>query len=134
MPQAAAWSRYTYIVTAGKLPNGLSLSSAGVISGTPTTTGTSHFTIQATDSSTGAGPYNVALPYSIVIFPKVFITTTVVPTYWTVNKPGYTQTIATTGGSGSATFTVNRRQLAAWPELEPRQRRPQRYSRQQRHL
>jgi hypothetical protein len=38
------WSR-----TAGSLPPGLSVSSAGVISGTPTTPGTSYFTIRVTD-------------------------------------------------------------------------------------
>ena len=39
------WSR-----TAGSLPTNLTLSSAGVISGTPTNTGTSNFTIRATDA------------------------------------------------------------------------------------
>jgi hypothetical protein len=45
---------YTWAVTAGALPNGLSLgSSSGTISGTPAAGGTSNATIQATDS-TGA--------------------------------------------------------------------------------
>ena len=45
---------YTWAVTAGALPNGLSLgSSSGTISGTPAASGTSSATIQATDS-TGA--------------------------------------------------------------------------------
>jgi hypothetical protein len=47
-------SPYTYNVVFGSLPDGLTLSSsgttAGVISGTPTTAGTFNFTIQATDS------------------------------------------------------------------------------------
>ncbi|HMC70510.1 MAG TPA: putative Ig domain-containing protein, partial [Mycobacteriales bacterium] len=43
---------YTFAVTSGALPNSLSLSSAGAISGTPTKTGTFNFTITATDSST----------------------------------------------------------------------------------
>ncbi|MEY2974466.1 MAG: hypothetical protein RIR49_886, partial [Actinomycetota bacterium] len=38
-------------VTSGSLPTGLSLSSAGVLSGTPTTTGTSTFTVTVTDSN-----------------------------------------------------------------------------------
>ena len=43
---------YTYSVTVGALPAGLSLnSSTGVISGTPTGSGTSNFTIGATDWS-----------------------------------------------------------------------------------
>jgi hypothetical protein len=41
---------YTYAVTSGSLPAGLSLSSTGVVSGTPTAVGASSFTITATDS------------------------------------------------------------------------------------
>ncbi|MDR0213064.1 MAG: IPT/TIG domain-containing protein [Comamonas sp.] len=47
---------YRYNVTTGTLPAGLLLDPAtGVVSGTPTTTGASTFTITATDSSTGQG-------------------------------------------------------------------------------
>jgi sugar lactone lactonase YvrE len=42
---------YTWSVASGALPVGLSLSSAGVIAGTPTTPGKSSFTMQVTDSS-----------------------------------------------------------------------------------
>lgn len=41
---------YTFAVTVGSLPGGLSLSTSGVITGTPTTAATSNFTIRATDS------------------------------------------------------------------------------------
>lgn len=41
---------YTYRLTSGQLPAGLSLSS-GVISGTPTTRGTTNFTAEVTDST-----------------------------------------------------------------------------------
>lgn len=43
--QSAAWS-----VTGGSLPTGLTLSAAGVLSGTPTSTGGYSFTVQATNS------------------------------------------------------------------------------------
>src|ERR1700683_5495941 len=42
---------YTWAVSAGTLPAGLSLSSAGVVSGTPTAAGTSAFTVRVVDSS-----------------------------------------------------------------------------------
>ena len=46
---------YTWTLTGGTLlPPGLSLSSSGVISGTPIATGTTSFTVQVTDSSTPA--------------------------------------------------------------------------------
>lgn len=44
-------SPYSYEVTSGSLPNGLSMSSAGAISGTPTTEETSTFTVTVTDSA-----------------------------------------------------------------------------------
>jgi putative Ig domain-containing protein len=42
---------YTYTITGGSLPAGLSLSPAGVISGTPTATGSFSFTVTATDTA-----------------------------------------------------------------------------------
>jgi prepilin-type N-terminal cleavage/methylation domain-containing protein len=42
---------YTWSISAGSLPAGLTLSSAGVISGTPTTGGTSNFTVRVTDNA-----------------------------------------------------------------------------------
>jgi len=49
---------YTYLLASGALPGGLSLSSSGLISGTPTAVGTFLFVVSATDSSTGAGPFS----------------------------------------------------------------------------
>lgn len=42
---------YTYAVTTGTLPAGLSLTSAGVLGGNPTAAGTFTFTVTATDSA-----------------------------------------------------------------------------------
>jgi len=46
-------SPYTYAKTSGTLPGGVSLSSAGVLSGTPNATGTFTFTVTSTSTSTG---------------------------------------------------------------------------------
>jgi hypothetical protein len=47
---------YTWAITSGSLPTGLTLgSSTGVISGTPTVTGTSNFTVQVTDANFQTG-------------------------------------------------------------------------------
>ena len=48
-------SPYTWSVTGGSLPSGLSLSTAGVLSGTPTAGNTYSFTITATDSTSQTG-------------------------------------------------------------------------------
>jgi hypothetical protein len=59
---------YTYVLT-GTLPAGFSLSTAGILSGTPTVAGGPYaFTVTATDSSTGTGPYSgVSTTYSLRI-------------------------------------------------------------------
>lgn len=43
---------YSWTITAGALPTGLTLSSAGQVSGTPTASGTFNFTAKVTDSAT----------------------------------------------------------------------------------
>ena len=58
---------YSYAVTAGALPGGLTLTTGGVLSGTPTATGTFNFSVTATDSSTGTGPYSVTRNYTMVV-------------------------------------------------------------------
>ena len=54
---------YTFAVTAGSLPPGLVLTSGGLLSGTPTTPGTSIFTITATDANgcTGLREYTITV-------------------------------------------------------------------------
>jgi choice-of-anchor B domain-containing protein len=52
---------YTFAVTSGSLPVGLSLSNAGVLSGTPTGSGTSNFNVTATDSDGCSGTRSYAL-------------------------------------------------------------------------
>ncbi len=58
---------YTYVVTSGSLPPGVKLSAAGLLSGTPTQTGSFTFTVSSTDSSTGAGPFTVAQGYTLAV-------------------------------------------------------------------
>lgn len=60
---------YTWAITSGSLPAGLTLSSAGVISGTPTTAGTSTFTVQVTDSTTPV-PQTASAVLSLTINPS----------------------------------------------------------------
>ena len=67
-PASGGTAPYTYAVTAGALPGGLSLNaSTGAITGTPSASGTFNFSISATDSSTGSGPYSATRGYSILI-------------------------------------------------------------------
>jgi large repetitive protein len=65
---ASGKSPYTWAITAGSLPAGLSLSGA-VISGIPTTAGTSNFTVQVTDSTTPT-PQTASAGLSITVNPS----------------------------------------------------------------
>jgi uncharacterized repeat protein (TIGR03803 family) len=61
---------YTWTITAGSLPNGLTLyNDTGVIRGIPTLAGTSDFTIKVADSETPPG--SVTAPLSITIAPPL---------------------------------------------------------------
>jgi hypothetical protein len=54
---------YTFAVTAGTLPPGLTLSADGVLSGKPTAAGTFNFTVTATDANgnTGSQAYAITI-------------------------------------------------------------------------
>src|SRR5207237_7492796 len=56
-------SPYTYSVTSGALPGGVTLSAAGGLAGIATVAGTFTFTIQATDSASSS----VSKPFSVTI-------------------------------------------------------------------
>jgi protocatechuate 3,4-dioxygenase beta subunit len=98
---------YTFSISAGTLPAGLSMSSSGTISGTPTTTGSSSFTIQVTDSGSPTAQ-TVTQQYSIVISGSttnpLSITTTSLPN-GTVNT-AYSQTVTAQGGTTPYTWSL----------------------------
>ena len=79
-------------------PANLSLSSAGVISGTPTGTGTANFTVKVTDSLSLSDTQTLSI--TIVAAP-------VGPTITTTSLPGgtvgtaYSRTLLASGGTGT---------------------------------
>ena len=72
---------YAWQLTMGSLPPGLTLSSTGQITGTPTAVGTAVFTVQVQDSGTPGGPVNakqtVTQQFSITV-----ISAAVLDTIW----------------------------------------------------
>ncbi len=90
----------TFAISAGALPAGLSLNAAsGVIAGTPTSAGSSSFTIRAIDSIGAIGTRS----YSVTINPGIVVNPTTLPN-WTLGV-AYSQTVSATGGTGSYTFS-----------------------------
>ena len=70
---SAGVTAYTWSVSSGSLPTGLSLSSSGVISGNPSAAGTFDFTVTLTDSS--VPPLTASKALSITIQSGLTITT-----------------------------------------------------------
>ncbi|HEX3617439.1 MAG TPA: Ig domain-containing protein [Solirubrobacteraceae bacterium] len=63
---AGAWGSYSWSISSGSLPAGLSLNAqTGVLSGTPTAAGTASFTVEAT--GTGSPLQTATLPLSLTI-------------------------------------------------------------------
>jgi len=87
---------YTFSVTAGALPAGLTLSSAGVLSGTPTAAGSFNFTVQATSSNgfSGTRAYTLAIAQAAQAITG-FAATPAAPVF----TPGGTFTVAASGGA-----------------------------------
>jgi hypothetical protein len=101
---------YTFSVPTGTLPAGLTLgSSTGVLSGTPTTAGSSTFTVQVADSETS--PATATQSYTVTIVPSFTITTTSLPA---ANiGVSYTATLTATGGVSPYTWAVTTGSLPA---------------------
>jgi len=96
---------YTYSISSGSLPPGLSLNtSTGAITGTPTTPGSYSFTIRVTDICfSGAQTASKAYIISIECAP-LSITTVSLPA-GTAGQ-AYSQQIQSTGGYGTKTYSV----------------------------
>ena len=91
-------TNYTWAVTGGSLPVGLTLSTAGVISGKPSgTAGTSTFTVTVTDTVASLSSNST---FTIVVDAGVSVTTaTTLPVGYAGSN--YSQALAATGGSGT---------------------------------
>ena len=84
----------TWAVSSGSLPAGLSLnSSTGAITGTPTTAGSSPFSVTVKDSG---GNTSAAQPLTITVIAGVTVLTSSLPNG--VTGVGYSQTLSATGG------------------------------------
>jgi large repetitive protein len=95
---------YTWSMISGNLPPGLTFSSGGVISGTPTTSGGYSFTIQLADSDSPT-PETATKVFAITINDPLAIGTTSPLPNGEVSIL-YNRTITASGGSGSYTWSI----------------------------
>jgi len=100
---------YTFAVVSGTLPAGVVLSTAGVLSGTPTTAGTATFTIRGTD----ANNCTADLPGTVIVAaapvpppgcPGITLAPATIPN-GLVGTP-FSQTLTGSGGTAPYTFGV----------------------------
>ena len=109
---------YTYTISSGALPPGLSLnSSSGLISGTPSASGSFSYTITATD----ANGCLTAVIYAGVIIPAQCPAISILPATLPplfVGQP-FSQLIQGSGGTAPYSYTVSAGQLPAGMTLNP---------------
>ncbi|HTO30481.1 MAG TPA: putative Ig domain-containing protein [Pararhizobium sp.] len=108
---------YTYTRDSGSLPAGLSLSSSGLLSGTPSATGSSTFKLKVQDSTTisTGGVYFIAQDVTVTInaFPPVVVTPSSGALASGTVGGAYSTTISATGGVGAITYAVTAGSLPA---------------------
>ncbi len=108
-------SPIAYSLTSGSLPAGLSLSSTGLISGTPTTAGISSFQIQATDSCP-SGAQSAQNTFTITVNPQPCTSLSLTsPTSLTSGTSGqaYTYQLQTSGGQSPIAYSLTSGSLPA---------------------
>jgi len=93
-------SPYSFAVTAGALPTGITLSSGGLLSGTPTVDGTFGFTITAIDADSCLG----SQAYSLFLCPVIAVLPASAPS--ASIGVAYSQTFTASAGSAPFTFAV----------------------------
>lgn len=93
---------YSYTLNGGSLPNGLTLSTSGQITGAPTVNGVFNFTVRVTDALSSTATANLTIEVSGVA--TLTITTTVLPGAQ-INTP-YSGSVSVAGGVLPYSFSI----------------------------
>jgi len=90
-----------WAVTSGSVPTGMTLSTTGILSGTPTTAGSYSFVVRVTDSASNTASATFTLTVEAILS----ISTTSLESASTASA--YSQTLVATGGSGGYSWSVS---------------------------
>jgi hypothetical protein len=94
---------YTWSVSAGSLPAGLTFSASGLLSGTPTAGGTFTFTAMVTDTNLSTARLALTL---VVNYPPLSISTNTASLPTATEGTAYTANLVANGGSGNYAWSV----------------------------
>jgi len=96
---------YSWTISAGSLPPGLSLSASGAISGTASAQGTYSFTVQAADGATPTSLTTTAGLTLTVSVPPLVVTTAGLPN--AIMGASYGASLAASGGTAPYTWSIS---------------------------
>ena len=105
---------YSFAISAGALPPGLSLTSTGLLGGTPTTSGTFNFTVTATDANGFTGSQAYALT---ITAPAITLAPATLPDG--TAGSAYSQNLSASGGAAPYAFAVSAGSLPPGLVLAP---------------
>jgi hypothetical protein len=108
---------YTFTVRSGTLPAGLTLTPAGLLSGTPTTAGSSTVVIRGTDANGCFAERTLVIAIAPAGCPVITLSPATLPA-GTVGV-AYSQTLTASGGTAPYVFTVTAGTLPAGLTLTP---------------
>jgi hypothetical protein len=104
---------YTWTISSGTPPAGLTLSPAGILSGDSTTAGSYTFTVKVTDSKSSTATQTYTLVSS-----QITIDPPALPTVF-IDGNAFSLQMNASGGTAPYTWTVSSGTLPAWLTLDP---------------
>ncbi|MCC4596163.1 putative Ig domain-containing protein [Xanthomonas campestris pv. phormiicola] len=102
---------YSFAVSAGALPAGLTLTTGGALSGTPTVAGSFAFTVTTTDSTAGVAA-RVSYAYTLSIASPTLVIAPPTLAAGTVGS-AYSQTLSASGGTAPYSYAISAGTLPA---------------------